>query len=213
MIHMFDVRSAPCPDPYICSVAPFPARCVRRAVACRLPPPGLQASSHRTACMPPFDSRQNTNSLSADNKLAIRCAWADTNAFGRAGYDSSWAPESCPFKFTSKDELMTAVAAFSTDADTAEATYGPIAGWDVSGITDMNDLFRGLEDFNADISNWDTSSVTTMGAMFGVRSAPYIYLQSGPALAARCVHRGRLLPAATMAMLTMAIHLLWLHLL
>ena len=43
----------------------------------------------------PFDSRQSASSLSADNKLAIRCAWADTAAFDAAGYDSNWAPGSC----------------------------------------------------------------------------------------------------------------------
>jgi len=34
-------------------------------------------------------------SLSAANKLLIRCAWAGTPAFASAGYGSSWAPGSC----------------------------------------------------------------------------------------------------------------------
>ena len=74
-----------------------------------------------------------------------------------------------PYKFTSKDSLKKAVLAF----DASEATYGPIAGWDVSAITDMSDLFRPypITDFNADISNWDTSRVTNMKRMFDVRSA------------------------------------------
>ena len=40
---------------------------------------------------------------------------------------------------------------------------------DVSRITDMSDLFRGLDlnfDFNGDISNWDVSNVISMEAMF-----------------------------------------------
>ena len=37
---------------------------------------------------------------------------------------------------------------------------------DVSKITDMSDLFRGL-DFNGNISNWDVSNVTNMMYMFG----------------------------------------------
>jgi len=40
-------------------------------------------------------TRQEANSLSAANKLLIRCAWADTPAFASAGYGSSWAPGSC----------------------------------------------------------------------------------------------------------------------
>ena len=49
-------------------------------------------------------------------------------------------------------------------------TYGPIADWDVSAITDMRYLFYNLRNFNADISSWDTSSVTDMSYMFYVRS-------------------------------------------
>ena len=54
----------------------------------------------------------------------------------------------------------------------AEATYGPIADWDVSGITDMSYLFYNLKNFNADVSSWKTSGVTNMGYMFQVRSMP-----------------------------------------
>merc|ERR1712021_166530 len=35
------------------------------------------------------------NSLSAANKLLIRCAWAGSSAFASAGYGSSWGPGSC----------------------------------------------------------------------------------------------------------------------
>ena len=72
---------------------------------------------------------------------------------------------------TSKDELKTAAQAYNTDPNAAIETYGPIAGWDVSGITDMSEVFRDLGKFNADVSSWDTSSVTTMEYMFYVRSA------------------------------------------
>ena len=36
---------------------------------------------------------------------------------------------------------------------------------DVSGVTDMNSLFEGLQ-FNGDISKWDVSNVENMGGMF-----------------------------------------------
>jgi len=66
---------------------------------------------------------------------------------------------------------VTAVRAFNDNQTAATATYGLIADWDVSAITDMSRLFFNLKNFNADISGWDTSSVTTMYLMFYVRSA------------------------------------------
>ena len=75
-----------------------------------------------------------------------------------------------PGTFTTTDSLKTAAAAFNTNAASAIATYGPIADWEVSAITDMSQLFYNLNDFNEDISSWDTSSVTNMQFMFYVRS-------------------------------------------
>jgi len=63
------------------------------------------------------------------------------------------------------------VREYYDNPDAATATYGPIADWDVSAITDMSYLFNRLTSFNAGISGWDTSSVTTMSYMFYVRSS------------------------------------------
>ena len=41
-----------------------------------------------------------------------------------------------------------------------------IEDWDVSHITDMNEMFYEAETFNEDISLWDTSNVTSMKRMF-----------------------------------------------
>ena len=70
--------------------------------------------------------------------------------------------------FTTKASLQTAVQAYNANPTAAIATYGPIADWDVSAITDMSGLFYYLyaDISNADISNWDTSGVTTMEEMF-----------------------------------------------
>jgi len=76
-----------------------------------------------------------------------------------------------PGIFTTKASLQTAVQAYNTNPDAATQTYGSIAGWDVSRITDMRSLFQSLRNFNADISSWDTSQVTDMQEMFNVRSA------------------------------------------
>merc|ERR1711965_1216922 len=58
-----------------------------------------------------------------------------------------------------------------TDPTSAEATYGHISSWDVSGVTDMKVLFHtwrnpSCSTFNDDISGWDVSSVTNMLGMF-----------------------------------------------
>jgi len=66
---------------------------------------------------------------------------------------------------------MTAVQEYDANPDAATATYGPIADWDVSAITDMSYLFKDMQNFNADISNWDTSRVTNMQGMFYGASA------------------------------------------
>ena len=71
--------------------------------------------------------------------------------------------------FTTKTELNTAVGEYDANVAAAELKHGAIADWNVSGITDMSNLFSGLSNFNADISSWDTSSVTDMSYMFFVR--------------------------------------------
>ena len=75
------------------------------------------------------------------------------------------------YAFAGKDRLRAAIAAYTANAASATATYGPISSWDVSAVTDMNGLFANRNNFNADISSWDTSHVTDMAYMFDVRSA------------------------------------------
>jgi len=41
-------------------------------------------------------------------------------------------------------------------------TYGQMAEWDTSKVTDMSRMFNVAGDFNADLSGWDTSKVTNM---------------------------------------------------
>ena len=46
------------------------------------------------------------------------------------------------------------------------AFNGDISGWDVSGVTDMSEMFRDADAFNGDISGWDVSGVNSMSGMF-----------------------------------------------
>ena len=77
-----------------------------------------------------------------------------------------------PYTFTSRAVLSAAVYAFKRNPASATATYGPMADWDVSAVSDMSRLFSSRENFNVDLSNWNTSGVTDMSRMFDVRSTP-----------------------------------------
>ena len=62
------------------------------------------------------------------------------------------------------ESIRAAVTALNSGESTA--TYGRIACWDTSKVTDMSDLFNYAYTFNQEIGNWNVSSVTDMRAMF-----------------------------------------------
>jgi hypothetical protein len=81
MDYMFSVRCSPRPAPrYLQPRALSPARSPARV------------APHTSSAL--LATRQGGNSLSATNKLLIRCAWAGNPEFNRR-YGSSWAPGSC----------------------------------------------------------------------------------------------------------------------
>ena len=89
------------------------------------------------------------------------------------GYDILKAGAVFVFTFTSYSDLQTAITAWcdadtgiSPDTSSVEQQYGHIKNWDVSNITDMQNLFPANTDFNRDISSWDVSNVTNMSRMF-----------------------------------------------
>ena len=69
------------------------------------------------------------------------------------------------YKFRDADIYEAVNLWFSNKAE-AETQYGHISEWDVSSVTNMEELFKGEETFNEDISSWDVSNVTDMGDMF-----------------------------------------------
>ena len=76
--------------------------------------------------------------------------------------------------FGTRQQLQMTIDQYLTgqDVNGLEDTYGPIASWDVSQITNFDQLFdvtgRGAAAtlFNEDISGWDVSRASSMRAMF-----------------------------------------------
>ena len=64
------------------------------------------------------------------------------------------------------DDIRVAVDLWCMNRDAAEKQYGHISDWDVSSVTNMDELFAGKTTFNDDITRWDVSNVTGMKGMF-----------------------------------------------
>ena len=100
MMYMFNVRPAAPPQSFAPPPPGSPHRTVSPLSACDLrqyasafdQPLSWDISSVGATRM---RFMLSGTSLSAPNKLLIRCAWEGSAAAASAGYDSSWAPGSC----------------------------------------------------------------------------------------------------------------------
>ena len=93
----------------------------------------------------------------------------------RDGPPSVWVS---PGPFTSLIQLKAAVSSClaaspsgacncdSAPVDCGPAVYDDITQWNTALITDMSELFKDAQSFNADISAWNTAAVTKMVGMF-----------------------------------------------
>ena len=73
-----------------------------------------------------------------------------------------------PTVFSRKD-LKSAVddcLELSPQGNCSTEVYGPIEDWDVSRVTNMEQMFKSASWFNADLSKWDVSRVINMEQMF-----------------------------------------------
>ncbi len=69
------------------------------------------------------------------------------------------------------DTFFDALEEYVDDQAAAEAKYGPIEQWNVTGVTNMKDAFNydedfDIEDFNKNLNAWDVSNVTNMEGVF-----------------------------------------------
>ena len=60
--------------------------------------------------------------------------------------------------FADKASLQTAVTEYDSNAAAATAKYGAIAGWCVSGVTDMSYLFYNMGNFKRVIENVESKT-------------------------------------------------------
>ena len=113
-------------------------------------------------------SSSNTNTEAAHETQAAPTRWMS--------YIRSW-PSEWQQKRHSKRRLQglpltnqsirDAVKLWLHNQQEAEATYGIMAEWDTSQVTDMNRLFEGAIDFNSkELKFWNTASVTSFSYMF-----------------------------------------------
>ena len=60
--------------------------------------------------------------------------------------------------FKNKEELKNAVNLLYNNENLALIKYGNVSNWNVSNITDMNNMFDYAIKFNGDISKYDVSA-------------------------------------------------------
>jgi surface protein len=109
------------------------------------------------------------------------CAWKDSFPYSNA--TDIFVDSGCTYKdtpkgpfcasssccFTTRDELKAAVDRYVQGywGTTDSSKYGwPIGSWCVEKVTNMSNLFEGLDKFNEDISGWEVGQVTNVREMF-----------------------------------------------
>ena len=78
------------------------------------------------------------------------------------GYEKM--PDGCQGKdyWARNCDLKEAIDALNPDGSGTHSTYGPVADWDMSLVTDLSGAFYNKGSFNGDISKWQTQKVKSM---------------------------------------------------
>jgi len=74
-------------------------------------------------------------------------------------------PTSAAKVFEDRDSLRAEVEEYCRSPSEYEK-YGPIEKWNVSAVTNMDRLFRGLSSCSPDISKWKVGAVKTFVSIF-----------------------------------------------
>ena len=99
----------------------------------------------------------------------LNCPYTATTCPGTNAY--AVEPASCRVPIPD-GAIKQAVDSYINSGDTG--SYGPIADWNTSLVTDMSWVFLWKGSFNANISAWDVGKVTTMtGSTYSLFPLPY----------------------------------------
>ena len=74
-----------------------------------------------------------------------------------------YSPREDPVPVLDNEELRKLIKEYKKDR---EYKLHPIGTWDVSNVTDMENLFVGFKEFNENLGGWDVSKVENMKGMF-----------------------------------------------
>ena len=106
-----------------------------------------------------------TTSLSDTNKAMLQTAFAKYE-----NWNTDWSSFIGNTPLTDAN-FQTAINMWFENEANATITYGHIADWNVSAVTNLREAFKDRTTFNEDISKWDVSSVTNFYCMFSGASS------------------------------------------
>ena len=81
-------------------------------------------------------------------------------------------PPSPPGTFLTTANLAAAVAEWASDPSAATVAHGPVGSWDVTRVTDMQDVAKDVSGFNADLNSWDVPLLVGKSGLYHTSAWP-----------------------------------------